>query len=83
MIIAFLEQDHRDYWDVHLKDFHFAYNTAHHSSIGASLAFVNLGRELESAYSLRRRCWPVAEGGGSRGMSGTHGKATVSSRLGC
>jgi len=55
MIIAFLEQDHRE-WDVHLKDFHIAYNTAYHSSIGASPAFVNLGRELELIHSLRRRC---------------------------
>jgi len=54
MIIAFLEQDHRE-WDVHLRDFRFAYNTAHHSSIGASPAFVNLGRELEPVHSLRRR----------------------------
>lgn len=35
MIIAFLDRDHRE-WDVHLNDFRFAYNTAHHSSIGAS-----------------------------------------------
>jgi len=60
MIIAFLGQDHRE-WDVHLKDFRFAYNTAHHSSIGASPAFVNLGRELEPIHSLRRRCRTAVE----------------------
>lgn len=32
MITAFLDRDHRE-WDLHLKDFRFAYNTAHHASI--------------------------------------------------
>lgn len=58
MIVAYLDRDHRE-WDAHLSDFRFAYNTAHHSSIGTSLAFLNLGRDLEPANSLRRR----AEGG--------------------
>ncbi|XP_011068826.1 PREDICTED: uncharacterized protein LOC105154798 isoform X4 [Acromyrmex echinatior] len=53
MIVAFLGRDHRE-WDAHLRDFRFAYNTAHHSSIGTSPAFLNLGRELEPAWSLRR-----------------------------
>ncbi|XP_039310315.1 uncharacterized protein K02A2.6-like [Solenopsis invicta] len=55
MIIAFLDRDHRD-WDLHIHDFCFAYNTAHHSSIGTSSAFLNLGRELEPINFLRRRC---------------------------
>lgn len=60
MIIAFLDRDHRE-WDVHLNDFRFAYNTAHHSSIGASPAFLNLGGELEPTHSLHRRCRDVTE----------------------
>ena len=53
MIVAFLGPDHRE-WDAHLRDFRFAYNTAHHSSVGTPSAFLNLGRELEPARSLRR-----------------------------
>lgn len=60
MIISYLDRDHRE-WDVHLNDFRFAYNTAHHSSIGASPAFLNLGRELEPTQSLRRRYQDVTE----------------------
>ncbi|XP_025264935.1 uncharacterized protein K02A2.6-like [Camponotus floridanus] len=60
MIIAFLERDHRE-WDQHLKDFRFAYNTAHHSAIGASPALLNLGRELSPANSLRARNTETAE----------------------
>ncbi|XP_039309912.1 uncharacterized protein K02A2.6-like [Solenopsis invicta] len=60
MIIAFLDRDHRD-WDLHIHDFRFAYNTAHHSSIGTSPAFLNLGRELEPINSLRRRCRDATE----------------------
>ncbi|XP_011151569.1 uncharacterized protein LOC105190499 [Harpegnathos saltator] len=54
MVVAFIEQDHRE-WDRRLKDFRFAYNAAHHSSLGMSPAFLNLGRELEPTVSLRRR----------------------------
>ncbi|XP_025266173.1 uncharacterized protein LOC112638514 [Camponotus floridanus] len=54
MIIAFIEKDHRE-WDEHIADFRFAYNTACHSSLGASPAFLNLGRELEPAHSVKRR----------------------------
>ncbi|GAB1860686.1 Gypsy retrotransposon integrase-like protein 1 [Camponotus japonicus] len=60
MIVAFLDRDHRE-WDEHLKDFRFAYNTAHHSSIGTSPAFLNLGRELNPSNSLRDRCRGAAE----------------------
>lgn len=59
MIVAFLERDHRE-WDEHLRDFRFAYNSVHHSSSGASPAFLNLGRELEPVNSLRARCTRAA-----------------------
>lgn len=52
MIIAFLDRDHRE-WDLHLRDFCIAYNTAHYLSTGASPAFLNLGRELLPLRSLR------------------------------
>jgi hypothetical protein len=54
MIVAFIEKDHRE-WDMHLADFRFAYNTAFHSSLGTSPAFLNLGRELTPTNSLRYR----------------------------
>ncbi|XP_025267143.1 uncharacterized protein LOC112638875 [Camponotus floridanus] len=60
MIVTFLERDHRE-WDQYLKDFRFAYNTAHHSSIGASPALLNLSRELSPANSLRARNTETAE----------------------
>nr|XP_012235715.1 PREDICTED: uncharacterized protein LOC105679947 [Linepithema humile] len=40
MIIAYIGKDHRD-WDKHLADFRLAYNTAAHSSLGTSPAFLN------------------------------------------
>ncbi|XP_029679749.1 uncharacterized protein K02A2.6-like [Formica exsecta] len=52
MIVAFLEKDHRE-WDEHLRDFRFAYNTAHHSSTGTSPALLNLGREPTPINSIR------------------------------
>ncbi|XP_015123157.1 uncharacterized protein LOC107045393 [Diachasma alloeum] len=54
MIRAYVEADHRD-WDCHLDAFGFAYNTAQHSSLKATPAFVNFGRELEPENSLRRK----------------------------
>ncbi|GAB1867938.1 RNA-directed DNA polymerase [Camponotus japonicus] len=60
MIIAFIEKDHRE-WDKHISDFRYAYNTACHSSLGASPAFLNLGRELEPVCSLGRRSRGVTE----------------------
>ncbi|XP_071579128.1 uncharacterized protein [Temnothorax nylanderi] len=54
MIVSFIERDHRE-WDKHLPSFRFAYNTASHSSLGTSPAFVNLGRELIPPNSLRDR----------------------------
>ena len=53
MIVAYLDQDQRD-WDKHLKEFRFAFNTAVHSSTKMSPAFVNLGREPLAKNTLRR-----------------------------
>ncbi|XP_011687095.1 PREDICTED: uncharacterized protein LOC105449536 [Wasmannia auropunctata] len=44
MITAFIERDHRD-WDQHVSEFRFAYNSAHHTSLQATPAFLNFGRE--------------------------------------
>lgn len=55
MIVAYLDRDHRE-WHMHLRDFRFVYNTAWHSSIGTSPAFLNFGRELEVPRSVCRRC---------------------------
>ena len=44
MITAFVDRDHRE-WDVHVHEFRFAYNSAHHTSLQATPAFLNLGRE--------------------------------------
>jgi len=52
MIVAYIDKDHRE-WDKHLIDFRFAYNTASHSSLGTSPAFLNLGRELIPAKAIR------------------------------
>lgn len=54
MIVAFIQEDYRE-WDAHLSDFCFAYNTAFHSSLSTSPAFLNLGRELIPSNSLRYR----------------------------
>lgn len=51
MIISFLERDHRD-WDLHLSEFRFAYNTASHSSLHTSPAFLNFGRNPKPANQL-------------------------------
>nr|XP_046478669.1 uncharacterized protein LOC124217304 [Neodiprion pinetum] len=53
MIVTFLNNDHRE-WDRHLSDFRFACNTAHHTSLNTSPAFLNLGRVPESINSYRR-----------------------------
>lgn len=53
MMIAYLDQDHRE-WDVHLNEFRFAYNTAYHTSIKLSPAFLNLGRIPSPVDSLWR-----------------------------
>lgn len=53
MIVAFLGQDHRD-WDVHVKEFRFAYNTSTHSSTKYSPAFLNFGREPLVANTVKQ-----------------------------
>ncbi|XP_011169527.1 uncharacterized protein LOC105202642 [Solenopsis invicta] len=44
MITAFVERDQRE-WDVHINEFRFAYNSAHHTSLQTTPAFLNYGRE--------------------------------------
>jgi len=51
MIIALIEKDHRE-WDRHISEFRFTYNTAFHSSLGTSPAFLNLGWELKPVQLL-------------------------------
>ncbi|XP_066596240.1 uncharacterized protein [Prorops nasuta] len=46
MITAFVGKNQRE-WDAHLSEFNFAYNTAHHSVIECSPAFLNFGRDLK------------------------------------
>ena len=44
MIVSFLQKNHQD-WDLHLHEFHFAYNSAVHGSLKVSPAFLNFGRQ--------------------------------------
>ncbi|XP_077271912.1 uncharacterized protein LOC143902676 [Temnothorax americanus] len=60
MIVSFIERDHRE-WDKYLPQFRFTYNTASHSSLGASPAFVNLGRKLVPPNLLRDRVEDVSQ----------------------
>lgn len=53
MIASYISADHRE-WDLRIAEFQFAYNTAVHSSLGVSPAFLNLGREPRPAQHLRR-----------------------------
>ncbi|KAL6421182.1 hypothetical protein ACFW04_013735 [Cataglyphis niger] len=62
MITAFIEQDHRD-WDLHLAEFRFAYNSAYHTSLQATPAFLNLGREPSAIHSRRGAPAPELEVG--------------------
>lgn len=54
MMVSFIENDHKA-WDEHLPEFRFAYNTAHHSTINNTPAFLNLGREPKPHNFYRRR----------------------------
>ena len=58
MIRSFIGDDHRD-WDAYIHDFRFAYNTAFHTTINATPAFLNMGREPRARKSFRR----LGEGG--------------------
>ena len=53
MIISYVGNNHRP-WDEHLAEFRFAYNTAYHSSLKTSPAFLNYGRDPEPVSSPRR-----------------------------
>lgn len=53
MIVSFVDENHQD-WDLHLAEFRFAYNTAFHSSIGMSPAFLNFGRTPRPHQFYRR-----------------------------
>ncbi|XP_076656370.1 uncharacterized protein LOC143361015 [Halictus rubicundus] len=44
MIVSYIGKDHRN-WDQNLSSFRFAYNTAYHSALQSSPAFLNFGRE--------------------------------------
>ena len=61
MLSCFVESDHR-YWDEHLSDIRFAYNTAYHEALQATPEFLNLGRELKARNRLRRRVESGATG---------------------
>ena len=54
MIMAFIQENHRE-WDKHLPEFRFAYNTAYHTSLQATPAFVNFGHELTAEECLRAK----------------------------
>ncbi|XP_044594051.1 KRAB-A domain-containing protein 2-like [Cotesia glomerata] len=53
MITAFIGNNHRE-WDKNIPQFRFAHNSAFHSSIQATPAFLNMGREPEATVTLRR-----------------------------
>ena len=44
MIVSYINNDQRT-WDEHLSNFRFAFNTAYHSSLKTSPAFLNFGRD--------------------------------------
>ncbi|XP_020297304.1 uncharacterized protein K02A2.6-like [Pseudomyrmex gracilis] len=52
MITAFIGNDHRE-WDVHLSEFRFAYNTAFHTSLQTTPAYLNFGREPQPVNTYR------------------------------
>lgn len=53
IIMSYIDKDHRT-WDLHLSEFQFAYNTAHHSFLKTSPAFLNLKRDPKPINSLRK-----------------------------
>ena len=53
MLRAFIDDD-QGQWDVHLHEFRFAYNSAHHVALLSTPAFANFGREPLPAISTRR-----------------------------
>lgn len=53
MITCFVGIDHRE-WDEHLVEFRHAYNSAYHSSLGMSPAFLNYGHQPRASLFLRK-----------------------------
>ena len=53
IIRSFIRDNHPD-WDVYIHDFRFAYNTGFHTTINATPAFLNMGREPRPRKSFRR-----------------------------
>ena len=53
MIRAFIGNNHQD-WDRHIPEFRFAYNTATHTSLQTSPAYLNFGRTPETVSPLRK-----------------------------
>lgn len=63
MIVSFIDKDHRN-WDNHISDFRFAYNTAHHSFLKTSPAFLNFGRNpkpINSLFESENNCNPIID----------------------
>ena len=54
MIVSYNDKDHNT-WDEHLSEFRFAYNTAYHTSLQTTPAFLNFGRDPKPINSLKRR----------------------------
>ena len=54
MIVSFIGKDHGT-WDQYLSEFRFAYNSAFHTSLKSSPAFLNLGRDPQPINSLKKR----------------------------
>lgn len=54
MMVYFINKDQR-LWGRHLPKLRFAYNTACHSTLKGTTAFLNLWREPKPINSLRRR----------------------------
>ena len=52
MIRAFIGNNHQD-WDLHIPEFRFAHNTAMHTSLKTSPAFLNFGRNPKAVNSMR------------------------------
>ena len=53
IIISYIDKDHKT-WDTYFPEFRFAYNTAFHSILKTTPAFLNLGRDPKPINSLKR-----------------------------
>ena len=54
MIASFTQENHQN-WDKHLSEFRFVMNTAVHSSLKTSPAFLNFGRKPRPPQTIKRR----------------------------